>query len=98
MKTTVEIPDTILEEAKKVAARQRMTLRALIIEGLRRIIAERKRPGEFRLRKANFRRSQNAMLIVTVTPCVMTLPDEFPTNVPEVVVPEGPLGLVNVPE
>ena len=55
MKTTVEIPDTILEEAKKIASRQRTTLRVLIIEGLRRIIAERKRPGEFRLRKATFR-------------------------------------------
>src|SRR6266571_4332352 len=54
MKTTVEIPDTILEEARKIAARQETTLRVLIIEGLRRIIAERKRPGEFRLRKATF--------------------------------------------
>ena len=55
MKTTVEIPDTLLEEAKKVAARQDTTLRVLIIEGLRRIIGERKRVGAFRLRKATFR-------------------------------------------
>ena len=55
MKTTVEIPDTILEEARRIAARQETTLRVLIIEGLRRIIAERKRPGAFQLRKATFR-------------------------------------------
>lgn len=55
MKTTVEIPDAVLEEAKKIAVRQDTTLRVLIIEGLRRVIAERKRPGDFRLRKATFR-------------------------------------------
>lgn len=55
MKTTVEIPDTLLEEARKLAARQDTTLRVLIIEGLRRTIAERKRTGTFRLRKATFR-------------------------------------------
>ena len=55
MKTTVEIPDPLLEEARKVAARQDTTLRVLIIEGLRRVLAERKRSGAFRLRKATFR-------------------------------------------
>jgi hypothetical protein len=55
MKTTVEIPDSLLDEAKKVAARQDTTLRVLIIEGLRRVLVERKRAGSFRLRKATFR-------------------------------------------
>ena len=55
MKTTVEIPDSLIEEAKRVAARQDTTLRVLIIEGLRRVITERKRVGAFRLRKATFR-------------------------------------------
>lgn len=55
MKTTVEIPDSLLDEAKKVAARQETTLRVLIIEGLRRVVAERKRSGTFRLRNASFR-------------------------------------------
>ncbi len=55
MKTTVEIPDSLLDDARKLAARQETTLRVLIIEGLRRIIAERKRTGTFRLRKATFR-------------------------------------------
>ena len=55
MKTTVEIPDTLLEDARKIAARQRTTLRVLIVEGLRRIVVERKRGAAFRLRKATFR-------------------------------------------
>ena len=54
MKTTVEIPDSLLDEARKLAARHDTTLRVLIIEGLRRIVADRKRAGAFRLRKASF--------------------------------------------
>lgn len=55
MKTTVEIPDHLLDEARKVAVRQRTTLRVLIVEGLQRVVAERKRPNAFRLRRASFR-------------------------------------------
>ncbi len=55
MKTTVEIPDTLLEAARKLAAREGTTLRVLIAEGLRRIIAERRRAGTFRLRRASFK-------------------------------------------
>jgi hypothetical protein len=55
MKTTVEIPDVLLDEARRLAAREGTTLRALVQEGLRRIIAERKRTGPFRLRKATFK-------------------------------------------
>ena len=55
MKTTVDIPDSILEEARKLAAREGSTVRALVEQGLRRLISERKRPGVFRLRKATFK-------------------------------------------
>ena len=55
MKTTVEIPDTLLEEARKVASKDGTTLRALIQEGLRRILAERQRPKRFRLRDVSFK-------------------------------------------
>jgi hypothetical protein len=55
MKTTVEIPDSLLEEAKRLAAREGTTVRALVEEGLRRTLAERKRATRFRLRKATFK-------------------------------------------
>jgi hypothetical protein len=55
MKTTVEIPDSLLEEAKRLASRQGTTVRALVEEGLRRVLAERKRGTRFRLRKATFK-------------------------------------------
>ena len=55
MKTTVDIPDSILEQARKLAAREGSTVRALVEQGLRRLISERKRTGVFRLRKATFK-------------------------------------------
>jgi hypothetical protein len=55
MKTTVEISDVLLEEARKIAAREKTTVRALIEEGLRQAVAGRRRRGAFRLRKATFR-------------------------------------------
>ena len=54
MKTTVAIPDSLLEDARKLAAREGTTVRALVMEGLRRIVAERKRSRAFRLRRATF--------------------------------------------
>jgi hypothetical protein len=55
MKTTIELPDPLLEEAKRVAARDRTTLRALIERGLRTVLKERGRPARFALRDASFR-------------------------------------------
>jgi len=55
MKTTVEIPDSLLEEARRVAAREGRPVRALVEEGLRKVLAERKRSAAFRLRKASFK-------------------------------------------
>jgi len=55
MKTTIEIPDSLLTEARRLAAREGTTVRALVEQGLRRIVAERKRSGTFRLRKASFK-------------------------------------------
>jgi hypothetical protein len=53
MKTTVEIPDSLLEEARKLASRHGTSVRMLIIEGLRRTVADRRRTSAFRLRKAS---------------------------------------------
>jgi hypothetical protein len=54
MKTTLDISNALLWEASKVAARERTTLRALVEQGLRQVIANKKRRHPFRLRKASF--------------------------------------------
>ncbi len=54
MKTTVEIPDSILEEARRLAAREETTVKALIEEGLRHVISNKSvEPQE--LRDASFK-------------------------------------------
>ncbi len=54
MKTTVEIADPLLDEAKAVAAREDTTVRALIEEGLRRVLAERNKRKSFKFRPVTF--------------------------------------------
>ena len=54
MKTTVEIPDPLAEEAKAVARREKTTLRALIETGLRQVVRDRLRRSRFHLRDASF--------------------------------------------
>ena len=43
MKTTIEIADPVLKEARKLAVRDGTTLRALVEQGLRQVILERQR-------------------------------------------------------
>lgn len=54
MKTTLEVTDALLSRVKVLAAREGTTVRALVEEGLRRILDERKGRGPFRLRHASF--------------------------------------------
>ena len=49
MKTTIEIADPLLAEAKAVASREGTTLRALLEEGLRVSIVRRGKRRPFRL-------------------------------------------------
>jgi hypothetical protein len=42
MKTTIEIADSLLDEAREIAAEDKTTLRALVDRGLRREIDERR--------------------------------------------------------
>ena len=56
MKTTVEIPDALLDEARRLATHERTTVRALIEEGLRKTLESRRRAGDaFRLQLVTFR-------------------------------------------
>jgi hypothetical protein len=55
MKTTVELSDPLLREAKRVAARDRTTLRALLEAGLARELRSRREEKAFRLRDATFK-------------------------------------------
>ena len=55
MKTTIDISEQLLREARNIAERERTTLRELIEQGLRNIIADRKTAHPFRLRKASFK-------------------------------------------
>ena len=55
MKTTVEIPDALLNAARRAATRDGVTVRALLIEGLHRVLESRKRDVAFQLRDASFK-------------------------------------------
>jgi len=55
MKTTIEIADALLDEARRVAGREKTTVRSLVEQGLRRVLQERRAHAAFRLKKATFR-------------------------------------------
>lgn len=44
MKTTIELPDALADEARAVAHEHGTTLRELVVEGLRSEVARRRRP------------------------------------------------------
>jgi hypothetical protein len=55
MKTTLDISDPLLRDARKMAEREHTTLRALVEQGLRHVLTEKRRRPAFRLRKASFK-------------------------------------------
>jgi len=55
MKTTLDIPDPLLREARKMALRERTTLRALVERGLWQVVVKSKSRRRFKLRKASFK-------------------------------------------
>jgi len=55
MKSTIQISDGLFKEARQVARQEQTTLRALVEEGLRKAITERKRRKGYRLRKVTFK-------------------------------------------
>lgn len=54
MKTTIEIADSLLDEAKRRAAAEGTTLRALVEAGLRRVLGPGATETPFRLHDASF--------------------------------------------
>jgi hypothetical protein len=54
VKTTVEIADSLFEEARSVARARGLSLRVLIEEGLLHVIESRRKSSRFRLRDGSF--------------------------------------------
>jgi hypothetical protein len=54
MKTTIDIAEPLLTRAKQVAQTEGVTLRELVEDGLRQVLAQRQQRGSFRLRRATF--------------------------------------------
>ena len=55
MKTTIEISDALLAQARALASEEETTLRALVEEGLREMLKCKNAKPSFRLRKASFK-------------------------------------------
>ncbi len=55
MKTTIDIADSLFQEARRLAHREGTTLRALVEEGLRRLLGERRARAGFQLRSMTFK-------------------------------------------
>jgi hypothetical protein len=53
MKTTVELPDELLREVQQLARAEGTTMRSLMEEGLREVIARHLAAGRFTLRDAS---------------------------------------------
>ena len=58
MKTTIDIADPLFAEAKEVAEREGTTLRALVEEALRALLAGRAQAKPFKLRDMSFKGGQ----------------------------------------
>jgi hypothetical protein len=55
MKTTIEISEPLLREARKLAEREGVTLGALVERGLRCVVVETKSSAPFKLRRVSFK-------------------------------------------
>ena len=51
MKTTIELPDAIVHQAKVIAAERRTTLRELVLQGLEHVLAVKQTKARDRAKK-----------------------------------------------
>ncbi|MEI8309716.1 MAG: hypothetical protein WCH98_03065 [Verrucomicrobiota bacterium] len=51
MKTTIELPDALIHQAKVLAAERRVTLRELVLQGLEQVLSEKQSTARSRARK-----------------------------------------------
>ena len=61
MKTTIEIADPLLEEAKTLAELEHTTLRALVEEALRALLATKRNASPFKLQDGRFKGSARGL-------------------------------------
>lgn len=54
MKTTIELPDALLAQARRFADSHGMTMKALIEQALRKTMAQQKEEKPFKLRDGSF--------------------------------------------
>jgi hypothetical protein len=50
VKTTIELPEPLFAQARRYASAHGMTMKALIEQGLRKVMAEKNEPKPFKLR------------------------------------------------
>lgn len=55
MKTTIELPDSLLEAVREMARREKSTLKALMERALHRLLEESGQEPAFKLRRVSFR-------------------------------------------
>ena len=55
MRTTIELSDSLLARVRRIMAKRKVTLRALVEEGLRRVVDEEQGAPPFQLRDASFK-------------------------------------------
>ena len=53
MKTTIELPDALFKEARRYAETHRLTMKTLVEQGLRMVLAGQSSQAPFRLRDAS---------------------------------------------
>jgi len=55
MKTTIELPDSLFAQARRYAGAHKITMKSLIEQGLRKVMAEKKSEPKFKLRDGGFK-------------------------------------------